>query len=394
MASIKKRELVRADGKRVTKYDACVTKKGARRQTKTFTTRAAAEKWARRVEGDIEAGSWVDQSAAQLMTVARALDIYLVEVVPHLKSQDALPYQAKNIKRRLGNRPLSSLTSADLAEYRDDRLKDRARRGTGRKDGGTVELDRLVSPQTVKHELGLVNLALAHVEHAHNVSFPRGRPHLDHRRNNALSLPPGRDRILDADEKVRLMAACTSNQVTSDEKYAGLKTARNPILRNAVEFMIENANRPGEVVVFRWRDANWHEGTVTFKNKKKKASKTPETRTFPMSPRAREILESMPGARKPDAFVFGGITRSALYQAFRRALKRAKIEDFSTRDLRHVGATRLASVLKGDLLMLADITGHNDIRLLRRYVAPRRAEISKLLNDAPPAIQQAAQAEK
>lgn len=386
MANIRKRELVRADGRRETKYDACVTKKGARRQYKTFATRAAAEKWARRVETDIEGGSWVDQSAAQIMTVARALDLYLVEVVPHLKSKDAVPFHAKPLKKRLGNRPLSSLTTADLAEYRDERLKDRARRGAGRKGEGTVELDRLVSPQTVKHELGLLNRALAHVEQAHNVTFPRGRPHLDHRRNNALALPPGRDRILDADERDRLIIACTPEAIPEGTKYAGLKTARNPILVKAVEFMIENANRPGEVVIFRWRDANWTEDAVTFKNKKKKNSKAPEARTFPMSPRTREILESMPGPRKPDAFVFGGITRSALYQAFRRALKRAKIENFSTRDLRHVGATRLASVLKGDLLMLADITGHQDIRLLRRYVAPRRAEISKLLNDAPPAI--------
>ncbi|MDR3417149.1 MAG: hypothetical protein P4L83_13275 [Nevskia sp.] len=189
MAYIRKRDYVRPDGTSASRYDVWVTKKGAKRQTKTFTTKAAAEKWARNVESEIERGSWVDQSAAQLMTVARALDIYIAEVVPHLKSKDSLPYSAKNLKRRLGNRPLSSLTTADLAEYRDARLKEHARRGAGRKGEGTVELDRLVSPQTVKHELGLLNRALAHVEHAHNVSFPRGRPHLDHRRNNALSLP-------------------------------------------------------------------------------------------------------------------------------------------------------------------------------------------------------------
>jgi len=72
MAYIRKRELVRPHGKRDIRYDVWVTKKGARRQTKTFATRAAAEKWSRRAKADIETGSWVDQSAAQPMMVARA----------------------------------------------------------------------------------------------------------------------------------------------------------------------------------------------------------------------------------------------------------------------------------------------------------------------------------
>ena len=48
MASIRKREIVR-DGQRVTKYDATVTHKGARRIYQTFSTKAAAERWARKI---------------------------------------------------------------------------------------------------------------------------------------------------------------------------------------------------------------------------------------------------------------------------------------------------------------------------------------------------------
>jgi integrase len=382
MASIEKREYVNAKGKRVVRYDATVTRRGAKRQYRTFLAKSDAEKWARKVEGEIQSDTWVDTSAAQMMTVGGALDLYLSEVVPNLKSADCEPPKAGNLKRRLGNIPLSSLSTIDLAGYRDKRLKDKARRAVGRKGAGTVELDRTISPQTVRHELGLLNRALAHVQHEHGISFPRGRPQLDHSQNNALSLPPGRDRILSPEEKERVLAACKPKQITTTEKYAGLKTARSTKLLPAVEFMLETAARPGEVAVLRWRETNMTDGTATLKNKKKKQSKAPETRTIPLSPRAKAILEARPRPHGRDDFVFGGVTRSALYQAFRRALRRAKVTDFSTRDLRHCGATQLANVFKGDLLMLSDMTGHQDIRMLRRYVAPRRREIARLLDQA------------
>ncbi len=386
MASISKREHLGTGGKTVVKYDATITRRGVRRQTKTFSTKAAAEMWARRVEGDIESGTWTDLSAAKQMTVGQALDVYVVEVVPRLKSAACEPFKAKNLKSRLGKLPLSAISSSDLARYRDARLSDRVRRPVGTKGGGTIEIDRKVSPQTVKHELGMLNRALAHVEHEHGIAFPRGRPRLDHRRSNALSLPPGRDRILTTAETDRLQSACTFGEGKSDGPYASMKASRSPWLWPIVEFAMETAARRGEILALRWRDVDFIEGTVTLKNKKTQRSKTPENRTIPMSPRVREILRGLPNSSDPSSNVCGRITASALAQQFKRALRRAEISNFHFQDLRHVGATRLASILNGDLLMIADMTGHQDIRMLRRYVAPRRAEIARLLDQAPAAI--------
>lgn len=387
MASFRKREVIKANGQRVVKYDATVTRRGAQRKTKTFLTKTAAERWARNIESEIESGSWVDVAAAQQMAVGKALDIYVAEVAPGLKSGDCEPSRVNNLKRRLANIPLSALSSVHLVSYRDARLKDRARRSAGTKDGGVVELDRTVSAQTVKHELGLLSRALAHVEAEHNIKFPRGRPRLDHRRNNALAVNSGRDRILSADETARVIAACRPGQITSEGKYAGLRTARSPRLLPAVELLLETAARPGEITAARWRDVNLKLGTLTLKNKKKHQSKSPETRTIPLSPRGLALLNALPGDHLAGDLVFGGLTRKALSLAFRRALVRANVTDFSTRDLRHCGATRLANVLNGDLLMLSDVTGHRDIRMLRRYVSPRHKEIGRLLSEAPPAVE-------
>ena len=87
MASIRKREPVGENGCRTVTYDATVTRRGARRQNKTFLTKSA-------------------------------------------------------------------LTTIDLACYRDARLTDHVRRGSGIEGDGTVDLIRTIAPQTVKHDLG------------------------------------------------------------------------------------------------------------------------------------------------------------------------------------------------------------------------------------------------
>lgn len=382
MASIRKRTSAPSNGKLVVKYDATVTRVGARRLTKTFTTKAAAESWARKVECDIQAGTFTNTAAAQHMLVEDALDIYLREVVPYLKSAACEPPKARNLKHRLGKLPLSALSTIELAAYRDARLNDQARRAVGTKNAGTVKLDRKVSPQTVKLELGLLNRALVHVEHEHGIVFPRGRPKLDHRRSNALALPPGRDRILNADELARLRKACTVGEANGPNRYAALRTSRSVWLWPVVEFAMETAARRNEIMALRWGDVDNEEGTVTLKNKKTHRSKAPETRTIPMSPRVIEILRTIPGERRSERRVFSGVTTNALAMQFKRAVRRAEIINFRFHDLRHMGATRLADILNGDLLMIADMTGHQDIRMLRRYVAPRRAEIAKLLKAA------------
>lgn len=382
MASIRKREQIGKDGRRTVKYDATVDRRGAPRQYKTFPTKSAAEKWARKIEGELDTGAWTDPAAANQMTVSRALDIYLAEVVPHLKSGAFEPPKADSLKKRLGNIALSSLTTIDLARYRDARLTDHVRRGLGIKGGGTVDLVRTVSPQTVKHDLGLLNRALAHVEHEHGIVLPRGRPKLDHRRSNILALPPGRNRTLTAEEASRLRQACVIGEGASEGTYAALKASRSPWLWPIVEFAMETAARRNEILALRWEDVGENSDCVTLKNKKTQRSKAPETRTIPASPRVQEILKGLTRPTGKGHHVFGGITANALTQQFKRALRRAGLEDFRFHDLRHVGATRLASILDGDLLMLADMTGHQDIRMLRRYVAPRREEIARRLSAA------------
>ena len=56
-------------------------------QFKTFKTKAAAERWARQVEADMDKGVFVLTSAAENTTLSEVIDRYIKEILPAKKSQ-------------------------------------------------------------------------------------------------------------------------------------------------------------------------------------------------------------------------------------------------------------------------------------------------------------------
>lgn len=69
---------------------------------------------------------------------------------------------------------------------------------------------------------------------------------------------------------------------------------------------------------------------------------------------------------------------------FRRARIRAEIDDLTFHDSRHEACTRLARKL--DLLDLARMLGHRDLRSLRTYYNPTAVEIAERLDAADDTI--------
>ena len=64
--------------------------------------------------------------------------------------------------------------------------------------------------------------------------------------------------------------------------------------------------------------------------------------------------------------------------AWQRAVKRSGLKDLHFHDLRHEAASRLAEKLS-NILELSSVTGHKDIRMLKRYYHPRAEELAKKL---------------
>jgi hypothetical protein len=67
------------------KWQARVIRDGYPDQTKTFESKANAEKWARALESAIDKGQFVSTSEAHQTTLRDAIARYLLEVTPTMK---------------------------------------------------------------------------------------------------------------------------------------------------------------------------------------------------------------------------------------------------------------------------------------------------------------------
>ncbi|WP_341918936.1 site-specific integrase [Hydrocarboniphaga effusa] len=237
-----------------------------------------------------------------------------------------------------------------------------------------VETDRLVGPQTVIHELGLLSRALHHAVERHGVRLPHGAPRLSAQRGEgrALKLPKARDRLLSKTEHEALKIACSLEAPDDGKAYAGLRTARRPELWLALVFAGTTSARQSELCNLRWRDVS--EESILFRD-----TKNGSDRLIPIWGDVRQILAQLPTKRPAEARVFG-YTPGGLRQAFRRARERAGLENFRFHDLRHCAATELASKLGGDPFLLRQVTGHKTLAAANRYVNDRSRDILAALD--------------
>ena len=83
-----------------------------------------------------------------------------------------------------------------------------------------------------------------------------------------------------------------------------------------------------------------------------------------------------------------GVTPNAVNIAFRRAVRRARatyvanggtdkrmLTNLRFHDLRHVAITRLAEKLP-NIIELAAVSGHSDVRMLKRYYHPKAESLA------------------
>lgn len=335
MASIRKR-------RRSTKgqWQAQVRKKGYPLQTMTFDTRAAAETWARAVEVEMDQGRFVSRIEAETTTLKELLERYLEEVTPLKKGASAETARIHALLRHsLAQRFVGSIHGADIARYRNERLKK-------------------VQPATVKRDLVVVShlFEVARKEWGIPVRNPvRDIKLPPHARARERRLQPGRNR--QDSEEARLLKAC--------------RKARNRFLLPVVQLALETAMRRGELVGLRWEHIDLKRRIAHLPD-----TKNGESRTVPLSTTATKVLRGLP--RSLNGEVFPGLTTEAVKLAFVRARRNAGLEDLRFHDLRHEATTRLFE--KGlNIMEVASITGHKDLRMLRRYTHLRAEDLARKL---------------
>lgn len=298
-------------------------------QSETFTTKAAAEAWARKVESEIERGLWRDSTEAERTTLTEALDRYEREKTSEKRGE----VQERSVLRGLHDEPLARLTLARVRSADVAQMVERWKRAG-------------LAPATVRRRLSVLSHVFATAAREWGMESLVNPVAL-------LKLPPlrnGRER-----------------RVSDEEINAICRASRSPTLPAIVRLAVETAMRRGEIVALHWSNVDLSDRTAHLPE-----TKNGSARDVPLSSRAVAVLKALP--RNLDGQVFR-LRDDAVTLAFSRACARAGIADLRFHDLRHEATSRLAEKLAMHELM--KVTGHKDPRMLARYYHPRAADLAK-----------------
>lgn len=354
-------------------WQAKVRRKGYPAQSRTFSYKEDAEKWVRALEREADSGGFVDRREAEKNTLGAVLQRYREEVTPSKKSAAIESVKIDVILKdaTLPKLKMSAITSSAVASWRDRRLKQ-------------------VSGATVNREIDVLSTVLNHARREWDIHVENPIPYVK-RPEKARA----RDRRFSPQEETYLLAALTGGERLPDGTFS--KGARNPWLLPLVRLAIETAMRRGELLALTWENVNLKRQTAHLPD-----TKNGDPRTVPLSTRAVAILDSLPKPESDDdeeAQRAGAVfptTALALRKGFARAIERAQeqyradckeakrrpvagfLEDVHFHDTRHEAASRLAEKLT-NVLELSAVTGHKDLRMLKRYYHPRAEDLAKKL---------------
>lgn len=317
------------------KWQARVLRDGYPDQSKTFETKADAEKWARSVESEIDKGQFANVSEAQRTTLGDLITRYLVEITPTMKGATEDTIRLKAIMRKpIARWSMANLNAARVAAYRDERLKE-------------------VSAGTVIRELAYLSAIINHARREWGINVPN--PVQMVRKPQS---PQARSRVLTDEEVARLLQALEPTG------------RRSHWTKPAVQLALATAMRRGELLSIRWEHVDLQNRTAFLSD-----TKNGESRTVPLSTAAVQVLAELPrhisGVVIPVKFF-------TLDAAFKRARKRAGLNDLRFHDLRRTAITRMAEKLP-NVIELAAVSGHKSLMVLKRYYRPTAAELAQKL---------------
>jgi len=242
-------------------------------------------------------------------------------------------------------------------EYAD--LFDRKLTTIQREDIEQVINDRLkqVKPSTVNRDLNLISNVFKYGRRWRMMSHD---PMTDIKRPKD---PPPRDRrVSEAEESMLLQAMSYSDDMP-------VSSQRQKV---AIAFLIalETAMRQGEIAKTKWSDVHIDERYIFLPHT---ITKTAVSRNVPLSARAIELI----GRLDQNKETMLGVSAGVVSTMFRAAVANCGIDNLTFHDARHEATTRLAGKLQ--VLDLARVTGHRDIKQLMTYYNKDARELAGLL---------------
>lgn len=290
----------------------------------TFSTKAEAQAWATHTEAEIIAGK---RGNVPDKTFGDLLEKYAKEVSPTKRGERwEVMRIGLTLRDEIAKVHLRDLDARHIAGWRDRRLAQ-------------------VSDASVRREWNLLSNACGRA--CKEWKWLNANP------MHEVKRPPpteARDRIATNNEIERLLFALGYDRSTEPNTVSARVGA-------AVLFAIETAMRAGEIANLTLENVKLEKRYCKVEGGKTSAAK----REVPLSTEAIRIIKQMDN----EGVTLFNVTTTQIDALFRKAKAKAMIEDLHFHDLRHTAITRLARKL--DVLALARMVGHRDLRMLQIY---------------------------
>jgi len=309
--------------------------RGYRPQSATFKRITDAKRWAQDTESAMRDGRYFRHAEAKKHLLSELIDKYIVEVLPS-KPRNSINTQRNLLwwKDQIGFHPLSEITPALIAQYRDSLLNTLTYRNKKR------------SPSTVIRYLAALSHALTIA--VNELGWMDSNPMSKVTKPKS---PQGRVRFLDDDERKRLLEAC--------------KLSQSKHLYTVVVLAISTGMRKSEILKLCWSQVDLLRGQITLH-----LTKNGERRAVPLTGHAFELMTEWAKVRHIGSdHLFPGVGTNKpvdTKKPWETALRKANIENFRFHDLRHCTASYLA-MGGASLAEIAEVLGHKTLSMVKRY---------------------------
>lgn len=329
-------------------WRAQIRRKGHKPITETFPTKALADKWARKIEAEIDARKYQDGRDLDKISLKDLIDRYFDEIgaeTPFGKNKTAV----LNFWR-------DNYGSASVAEVTDDMLtkfiKNRREGGTG---GVTIGIDLTYLSGVFKtaRELWKIPVSLE--------PFRVARANMRHLKIATKSKE--RSRRPTEDEIKRLCDYF--------DNHSSLP------MRDLIHFAIGSAMRLSEIAGLLWVDLNEEDRTIIIRDRKHPTEKMGNDQEVPLLGDTFSIVKRQPkpGEVKEDNLIFPFRT-DTVSTIFPRACQALGIPDLHFHDFRHEGVSRLFE--KGYTIeQVSLVSGHRDWKMLARYTQIKAKDLHR-----------------
>jgi integrase len=304
-------------------YRVLIRKKGLKAISKTFSTKRLASQFALKIESDTKAQQAFG-GVSNTTTFIFASKDYLLNRYPGIRPPRSHEGRIEYWDKWFKDKRLIDITKTDIAS-------------------GLKELPDRLSNTTVNKYKAAASVVLSYACREFDL------PDNPVRHIRSLSEPSGRVRFLSDSERKRLFNACIGSQW--DKLYL------------LVMMAITTGSRKGELMNLRWIDIDFDRQTAYVET-----TKNGQPKVLPLTD---EVVKELNRFRDQEpALIFNSDIKPnkpyEFYKLWKKALEQAEINDFRFHDLRHTTASYLAQN-GASLLEIADVLGHKQIQMTKRY---------------------------